>query len=166
VRVAAAAALLFGTTPALTVAGYLADPRAAASPRATLPAPEAALYAWIRERTPRDAVFVDHRSRDLVMVWGRRRLLAGTTFGPELAAFPAAELAARRAVEADLFGALARLDDDVRLLAALQAPAFVIYRASDFRPGTEPWRAIDADPRFALRYDHDGFRVYALGATP
>jgi hypothetical protein len=165
-RAVAVAAVLFGTTPALTLAGFLADPTGATDPRVTLSAEEAALYRWIREETPLDAVFVDDRSRDLVMVHGRRRMLAGTTFGPELAAFPAAALAARRAAQADLYGPVARLDEDVATLRGAGGRAFVVFRDADRASGAEPWRALDADPRFSLRFRAGGFHVYALEALP
>jgi hypothetical protein len=154
-------ALVFLLAPALTLVGYTLDPERRTRPELN-PAPgEEALYAWIRRDTPPDAVFVDHQGRDLIMVKGRRRLWVGTISGPDKAGFPAAEMAARRAVEADLYGALATPSDDAAALAGLGRPAYVLYRAADF-PGARPWAALEGAPRFERAYDRDGFTVYRV----
>ena len=140
--------------------GFLVDPSGATAPE-TLRAPgEPALYAWVREQTPVTAVFTDHHSRDVLLVEGRRRLLAGTPFGPERAAFPLAALLRRRAAMADLYGPAANLAADAACLDSLGGPAYVLYRGADL-VGSEPWRALDADTaRFARVYAADGFLVY------
>jgi hypothetical protein len=105
-------------------------------------------------------VFVDDRSRDVLLVEGRRRLLAGSPYGPERAAMPPVELARRRAVSADLYGAGADLDRDVALLDSLSAPVYVLYREAD-HAGRTPWAALERDSmRFERVYDADSLRVY------
>src|SRR5262249_19764100 len=100
------------------------------------------------------------RSRDVLLVEGRRRLLAGSPFGPERAAVPPGMLARRRAVSADLYGEGADLDGDVALLDSLAAPVFVLYRDAD-HAGRTPWAALERDSaRFERVYDADGYRVY------
>jgi hypothetical protein len=139
--------------------GYLSDRPGDAPELARAPG-ESALSTWVREHTPATAVFVDHHSRDVLMVDARRRLLVGTPHAAERAAFPAAEMERRRAVMADLYGPCARLEADHALLGTLGAEAYVLYRAVDF-PGTAPWTALDADStRFELAHAADGFRVY------
>jgi hypothetical protein len=161
-RVAAGAlvAIAFVLPSALLLNGFVRDPSGATAPE-TLRAPgEPALYAWVRDHTPVNAVFTDHDSRDVLLVEGRRRLLVGTPFGPERAAFPRAALLRRRAVEADLYGPAADLAGDAACLDSLGAPAYVLYRAADFA-GAEPWHALEADSaRFERVYAAGDYRVY------
>ncbi|HET7224564.1 MAG TPA: hypothetical protein VFK69_02530, partial [Candidatus Eisenbacteria bacterium] len=159
-RGAALAVLLLLVPFALTWHGYVADPSAATHPALHPTAAEAALDQWIRTRTPVDAVFVECCGMDRVMALGRRRLLAGTTAGPDKAAFPAGELARRRELEDDLFGAAVGLDQDRAALDSLRAPVYVLYRAS-LSPD-RPWRALERDPHFRRAYDGDTLRVYEL----
>jgi hypothetical protein len=116
----------------------------------------------MRDSTAARAVFVDARYRDLIMVRGRRRLYYGSTFGPEHAGFPLAQVTERRAVMEDLYGAGERLDADGRSLAALGQPAYVVFRPDDFG-GATPWKPLArrAD-LFRLAFANAGFRVYAL----
>ena len=146
---------------ALTLACYVAD-RGGATNVALHPTPgEAALDQWIRARTEPEAVFVDANGMDRVMVLGERRLWAGTNAPPDKAAFPAAELAARRAVAADLYGPNPQPDADAAALARLGSPVYVIYRASA-TPGRSPWQAVAASPRFRPAYDADTVRVFKV----
>ena len=156
----ALALFLFVLPSALFLRGYLADPRNRSAVE-THPEPgELELHAWLREHTPSDAVLLDHHSRDLLLVQARRRMLAGHPHAAERAAFPREELARRRAVSADLYGAADSLDADAALLAGLGAPAYIVYRASDFLDGA-PWVALDADrARFERVYDSGRFLVY------
>jgi hypothetical protein len=146
---------------AVTLVGYVSDPSGRTHPALHPTAGEAALDRWIRTHTEPDAVFVDQGGTDRVMVLGERRLWAGTTAGPEKAAFPAAELAMRRAVADDLYGGGTQLAADAARLAALGRPVYVLYRAS-LTPGRMPWRALEADARFHVAYDADTLRVYRL----
>ena len=156
----ALALFLFVLPSALFLFGYLADPRNHSAVE-THPEPgELDLHAWLREHTPSDAVLLDHHSRDLLLVQARRRMLAGHPHAAERAAFPREELARRRAVSADLYGAADSLDADAALLARLGAPVYIVYRASDFPDGA-PWVALDADSaRFERVYDSGRFLVY------
>ena len=154
------ALFLFVLPSALFLRGYLADPRNRSAVE-THPEPgERELHAWLREHTPSDAVLLDHHSRDLLLVQARRRMLAGHPHAAERAAFPREELARRRAVSADLYGAADSLETDAALFARLGAPAYIVYRASDF-PAGAPWVALDADSaRFERVYDSGRFLVY------
>ena len=144
----------------LLLRGFLVDPAAADAPEVVRAPGDAACYAWVRTATPRDAVFLDHHSRDVLLVEGRRRLLAGTPYGPERAAFPAAALMRRRAVMADLYGPATDLAGDAACLDSLGAPTYVLYRAEDFA-GAAPWTALDADTaRFERVYAAEGRLVY------
>lgn len=135
--------------------GFLIDRGGDTAAETVRSAGDAACYAWIRDRTPRIAVFLDHHSRDVLLVEGRRRLLAGTPYGPERAAFPRAALLRRRAIMADLYGPTADLAGDAAGLDSLGAPVYVLYRAEDFA-GPQPWAALDAD---SVHFE----RVYAEG---
>jgi hypothetical protein len=145
---------------ALLLDGLVRDPSGATAPETQRAPGEPALYAWVREHTPKNAVLVDNGSRDVLLVEGRRRLLLGTPYAPERAAFPRAALLRRRAVEADLYGPAADLAGDAACLDSLGAPSYVLYRAGDFA-GAEPWRALDADSaRFERVYAVADYRVY------
>jgi len=123
----------------------------------------------MRDSTDARAVFVDAGFRDLIMVRARRRLYYGSTFGPEHAGFPLAQVNQRRAVMADLYGPGRDLGADARALAALGAPAFVVFRPEDERDDAvrpTPWRNLEAHPEwFHPAYERDGFRVYAVTAS-
>ncbi len=157
-----ALALLFLLAPIVLLASYAADP-AGRRAAALNPAPgERVLYAWIRAHVPTDAFLTDRGGRDLVMVEAQRRLWVGTISSPEMAAFPAPEMAARRAVQADLYGAADSLDADARALARLGRPAYVLFRPAD-DPRPQPWQALESRPDlFARVYAADGFRLYRL----
>jgi len=161
-RFAAAALVVFVFVlpAALLLRGFLLDRSGATAPE-TLRAPgEKALYRWVREATPIDAVFVDDGSRDLLLVEGRRRLLVGTPYAAERAAFPREALLRRRAVSADLYGPRPDLPADGAFLDSLAGPAYVLYRAGA-HAAPAPWTALDRDTAgFARVYDADGFRVY------
>lgn len=154
-------ALVFGGPPALTLAGYFADPSGHASPDVHLTSEERRLFAWARAETPPEAVFVDHRFRSVLMVRAGRQLWLGSQHGPELAAFPLDQIRERSAVMADLYGPLDSLERDVRALGALGRPVYVLYRAADFGAGEVPGDRLPPD-RFARVYDRDGFVVYHL----
>jgi hypothetical protein len=153
----------FAVPTLLTLHGYLVDPtgqtRAELHPRPG----EEAVYRWMRDQTPRDAVVVDRDFRDLAMVLGRRRLFLGTTQPPDLAAFPAREMQRRQRVMADLFGPLSRVDSTVAGLRSTGAPTYVLYRPEDPPLTTTPWqRLMEAAPGSRLVYDSGGYRVVQL----
>jgi hypothetical protein len=157
---ALAVGVAFVLPSALFLRGFLADPSAAAAPETRRAPGDRDLYAWVRSATPARAVFVDNRSRDVLLVEGRRRLLAGTPHPAERTAFSVSELARRREVMADLFGPATGLDRDVELLDALGAPVYVLYRIEDF-PDAAPWTALEADSaRFERVYATPTHRVY------
>ena len=150
----------FALPALLLLRGFMLDRSGATAPETVRAAGDAACYAWIRDRTSRSAVFLDHLSRDVLLVEGRRRLLAGTPWGPERAAFPREALLRRRAIMADLYGPAQDLAGDAAGLDALGAPAYVLYRVEDFGTAT-PWTALDADTlRFERVYAHDGRLIY------
>ncbi|MEO5988374.1 MAG: hypothetical protein ABIU54_14270 [Candidatus Eisenbacteria bacterium] len=166
-------AAVFLVPPALTLRGYVLD-RGAGTSELLGPLPgEDAFYTWLRDSTRTDVVVIDHRSRYVVNIKGQRRLLAGTPFGSERAAFPAADLARRRALTDDLFGPVADLSGDLATLDSVRTQALrlhsvtdllILYRPGDFGPGQQPWQRLEqaAGERVRLRYDHDGFRLYQL----
>ncbi len=154
------ALILFVLPSVLFLRGYVSVPAALAAVETHPETSERAMYTWLRENTPVDAVFLDHHARDLLLVHARRRLLAGHPHRAERAAFPRDELARRREVMADLYGPAASLEADAALLRALGAPAYIVYRASDF-PAATPWAALDADSaHFESVYDSGRFLVY------
>jgi hypothetical protein len=158
---AAVLAIAFVLPSVLFLVGYASDPAGASAPETHRGPAERELYAWVRTHTPVDAVFADDRGRDVLLVESRRRLLVGTVFGPEKAAFPSGEMAHRRAVMADLYSSGSQLAADAACLDSLGAPAYVLYRAED-HDGRSPWAALDADSGgFERVYaDADGHRVY------
>ena len=152
---------LFGG-PLVMLNGYLVDPRWRTAPELTSAPGEEAMYAWMRDSTAARAVFVDARYRDLILVRGRRRLYYGSTFGPEHAGFPLAQVTERRAVMADLYGPGERLEADGRSLAALGQPAYVVFRPDDFGGATPRESLGRRADLFRLAYEDSGFRIYAL----
>lgn len=156
-------AIVLAGTPVLTIRGYLLD-RSGATAAETHPAPgEEALYAWMRDDTPKQAVFADVNFRSLIMVKGRRQLLLGDSRGPEAAAFPLDQVLERRAVLADLYGPADSLDRDASLMTRLGRPAYVLLRAADAAPAGPPGLRLDARPDLFNRvYDRDGFVVYQV----
>ena len=170
---ALAFAVVFLVPPALALRGFVLDPGGPSSELLGMRPGEEGMYMWMRDSTATDVVFLDHRSRYVVNIKGQRRLLAGTPFGPERAAFPTADLARRRALSADLFGAVGEFDHDLATLDTIRTQArrlhsvsdiLVLYRPGDSEPGPQPWRRLEAvaGDRARLRYDRDGFRIYQL----
>jgi hypothetical protein len=149
-------AILHGT-PLLTLRGYLLDRTEFTRPEHPKLPGENAVYAWIRNTTPSDAVFVDDGFRDVIMVEGRRQLLLGSSRGPEQAAFPLDQILERRMVMADFYGDADSLERDVAMLRRLARPAYVVVR-----PGA-PTAPFEARPDlFARAYAADGFTVFAV----
>lgn len=166
-------AVVFLVPPALALRGFVLDPDGATSELLGMRPGEEEMYAWMRDSTATDVVVIDHRSRYVVNIKGQRRLLAGTPFGPERAAFPSSDLARRRALSEDLFGPVAQFDHDLATLDTIRTQAralhrvsdiLVLYRPEDFGPGPEPWRRLEAvaGDRARLRYERNGFRLYQL----
>jgi len=168
-RLAAATILIvFVLPPLLTWQGFQWDPEGR-TVRALHPHPgDRDLYAWLRDRTERDAVLVDAGYNDALMVEARRRLYLGTSFGPERGAFPLDQVRERRAVVADLYAHADSLDAALRSFATQDGPVYAVFRG-DATPDTSgaPWRRLDARPdRCALVYDRDGNRVYRIANAP
>jgi len=153
-------ALCFLVPTLLTLHGYLVDPTGRTREELHPVAGEDRLYAWMRRDTSPEAVMVDAGFRDLIAVKGARRLYLGTTQAPDLAAFPAPEMARRRAVMQDLYGALPQPDSTVARLRALGRPLYVLYRPNDTLAVASPWRRLLAatGPGSDV-YDRDGFHV-------
>ncbi len=162
-RTTAILALLFLVGPALTVLGYVAEPAGRTSSRTKPDPAEQVVYAWIREQTEPDAVFLDAGQRDLIMVHGRRRLYLGTRTGVEQFAFPPLETGRRMAVMADLYGECRDLAGDVESLRALRRPVYVLCRPEDGPAGSGPVPCVARHPeRFAEALRVSGYRVYRL----
>ena len=165
-------AVLFVIPNGLFLYGLASEPLRRTDPALNPRPGEEALYRWIRTSSPNDAVFTDHHARDLVMVKGERRLLAGAGFGPEKAGYPLAELLQRRRRMAELYtvdpAAPVHVDSLAGTMQPLAgAPLFVLYRPEDWSGAEAPWGRLDADPaRFHLAYDHDGYRVYDFRPGP
>ncbi len=168
---AAAFALVALVPPAAFLRGYLLDPmRSQAEALAPQPG-ERELYAFVRDSLDADVALIDRNSRDLLLVLGQRRMIAGTIFNTERAGFPAEELAARRELTDDLYGDVAharadfdRLERSVREARRLHPVSTVgiLYRASDFAPDDRPWERLEAalPGLVTKRYDRDGHRLY------
>lgn len=161
-----AMAVLFVVPSAMYLFGYVVDPARTTAPALSARPGEDAAYRWIGTRTPDTAVFTDHLSRDLVMVRGPRRMLAGTPFGPDRAAFPLDELLRRRRRMAELYATDPATPLHTDSLALMMQPLdgatlFVLYRPEDWPTSPEPWRRLDADSsHFRLAYDRAGYRIY------
>jgi hypothetical protein len=163
--------LLFLVGPVLTVAGFVLDPKGWTSPRLRPTPAEQRVYEWIRGRTETDAVFLDDRYNDLVMVHGRRPLYLGSPFGPEQFSFPLQEFRLRRAVMADVYGSGADLARDAEALGSLGRPVYLLYRPRAGAPEPTVPGALERSPElFARVLAQDGYRVYRLqghgGALP
>jgi len=155
-------AALMAFPAGLTLYGLTVDRTQFTAREVHMPPAERTFYAWLARATPPNAVVVDNRFRDQIMVLSRRQLYCGSPLGPSLAGIPAEEVGRRHAVMADLYGPLAQLDDDARDLARLGRPVFVVYRDADF-PVPADARALDRAPdRFRPFRDAEGFVVYSL----
>jgi hypothetical protein len=64
----------------------------------------------------------------------------------------------------DLYGPRTDLGRDARALAALQAPAFIVFRPEDEPAGRPPpWQDLERHREwFWLAYQRDGYRVYQV----
>ncbi|MFN8587787.1 MAG: hypothetical protein U0704_08270 [Candidatus Eisenbacteria bacterium] len=164
-------ALVALVPPAAFLRGYLLDPmRTQAEALAPRPG-EREMYAFVRDSLDRDVALIDRNSRDLLLVRGQRRMIAGTIFNTERAGFPAEELAARRGLTDDLYGGVSYARADFEYLAQSVRDARrlhpvstvgILYRASDFAPDDRPWERLEAalPGLVTKRYDRDGFRIY------
>ncbi|HVQ24158.1 MAG TPA: hypothetical protein VMV01_03230, partial [Planctomycetota bacterium] len=150
-------ALVFLVPPALTLGSYITDPGGRASPRLHRAPGVPELDEWIITATPKDAVFVDAGFQDLLAVEARRRVYIGSSSGPELAGFPRDQIAERRAVVDDLYGAGADLDRDAASLRKLGAPVYVLYRPD---AGSRP--AATRPDLFEQAYEAQGYVVYRV----
>jgi hypothetical protein len=160
-------AVVFASTPLITLQGYLRDRTGQTWFQMHLPAQELALYEWMRRETPVNAVYVDALYRSTIMVKASRELLLGDSRGPELAAFPLDELRRRRTLIADVYGPADSLDRDAAELARLGRPAYVLVRAADADTFPTARPHLDARPDlFAPAYERDGFMVYHVRSTP
>jgi hypothetical protein len=170
---AAVFALVFLVPSAAFLQGFLRDPMRTRA-EALSPKPgEARLLSWLRDSTSSDDVVLETRNRDLVTVLVPRRMLVATRAGADRAGFPLADFERRREITSDLFGPVARLDDDLAGLADIVrrarqvhpvAEVDLLYRAGDFAAGDAPWGRLEAaaGERATKRYEADGFRVYSL----
>lgn len=156
-------ASLFVIPTALTVHGYLVDPTGSTREELHPVAGEEALYLWLRESTPANAVVVDRGFRDLVAVKAKRRLFLGTDQPPELAAFPAGEMRRRQAIMSDLYGSLAAPDSVIAGLRTLGRPVYVVFRPNDLPAIPRPWdRLVGGGSDARVVYEFDGFHVVKL----
>jgi hypothetical protein len=160
---AVALGLVCGVGPVLTVVGFVADPGVRSDPKWHVTPAAARLDAWIRERTPAGAVFLDAGYRELIMVHGQRRLYLGAGYEPFKLGFPAQELARRQAVTADLFGPCVHPDSDVVALRSLGAPVYVLYRPEDDPGAGAPWRELARHEDLCeVVYSAEGYRVFRV----
>ncbi len=163
---AAVLALVFGVGPLLTVIGFAADPSRGSDPHFLETPAERRLDAWVRERTPVDAVLLDGGFRNLLTVRGQRRQYLASGYEPFVLGFPAAELALRTAVMQDLYGPGADLAADAEKLRALGAPVFVVYRPEDRRGPRTPWSGpAGRGDLYTPVYAADGFHVFRVRET-
>ena len=159
---AAAGFALFGVPFVATMIGLVVDLDGRVAPHANLSAAERRFQAALRTLTPADAVVVDRGFRDYAMVLAGRQLYCGSPEGPTRAGFPAAELAERHAVMADLYGPVDDPTGDAAKLARFGRPVYVVYRESDVARRDEA-RVLDRAPdRFRRVHDDGGFVVYSL----
>jgi hypothetical protein len=142
---------------ALRYASYLTE-----RPPGPLSAEETALYRWIAEATPRDAVFLDSADRVDVLLRGPRAQYWGKQAYAEQWGYSREELARRRGLRDALY---APGDFDRALLAPLGAlgrPAFVVVREED-APGAADRLAARGD-LFRRVFREGGFHVFRVTA--
>ncbi len=96
-------------------------------------AEERAMFEWIGEETPPDAVFIDSADRSDVLVRGPRRQYWGIPSYAKQWGYPVDEMARRRALRDDVYEGSLTLDQ-LDALRALHAPVYVLARENDF-PG-------------------------------
>ena len=102
---------------------------------------ERAVYQWIEESTPRDAVFIEADDVVRVPVLADRDLYWGTEAYAHNWGYPDAEMSARRNLRDHVFSAQGPGEDDVMQLRVLGRRVFVIYRR-------KPGDVINAPERF------------------
>ncbi len=125
-----------------------------------LTAAEHDLYSWVRDDTPRDAVFVDSADRMEVVVRGPRRQYWGIPAYAEQWGYDPAEMALRQAVRDSVYasgriGPAGKAD-----LASLHAPVYVIVRDED-TPGAAD-RLLALPRRYRPLFHEDGIRVFRI----
>ena len=113
-------------------AGYVADRHAP-----VLSDSEVALYAWIRDHTERDAIFLDSNDRVDILLRGPRRQYWGKEAYAMQWGYNLEEMNRRRAVRDAVYDIAARPYpvEPVLDLLRLDAPAYVVVRESDVPGG-------------------------------
>jgi hypothetical protein len=135
-------------------------------------AEEAALGDWVRQTTPRNAVFIDEPGRVFLVVTGPRRYFFGSWHYASQWRYPRAEMARRhhavRALYAD-----APLDSTaLRVLTDVEDPLYIIVRPEHRGAGGAQWASenlfpvVFDDGMMQLRQmDRDACRAALAGAA-
>ncbi len=118
------------------------------------------LYRWIREDTPRNAIFIDTKDRADVLVRGPRRQFWGTEAYAMHFSYSDEVLDPRRAVVAAVYGDEPVTPEELAPLGAMDGPVYVIAREAD-HPGIGA-RLLAQPDLFTPVYEGDGVRVFAV----
>ena len=113
----------------ISLAVFAADSKAP-----VISAEERALFEWIAEETPPDAVFIDSADRVDVLVRGPRRQYWGVPSYASQWGYPLDEMARRRALRDAVYEGLLSIEQ-MDALRALHAPVYVVARETDL-PGS------------------------------
>lgn len=157
--IAALLALAIVPDTALLYAAYVAD-----SGPQTAPKEDAKMNAWIREHTPRDAVFLENGDRVGMVVLGPRRLIWGNDSYAFQWGYDRAEMQRRMSLRDRVFSGRAISQTDADELAGFGDHVYVVVRSEDF-PDARADVFADS-PYLSLRYSDAHASVYRVVPHP
>jgi hypothetical protein len=151
--IACVAAIMPST--AFVYAAYLSDPgRPPTSPE------DEKLYAWVRENTPRDAVFLDNHDRVGMPVLGPRRLLWGRESYADQWGYNVQEMEARKGLRDRVYSEKKISRADCEQLSEYGEHVYVIVRNEDYTGGRAP--GLVSSTCFSLAYSAGGISLYRV----
>jgi hypothetical protein len=107
---------------------------------------EAALGRWVRQATPRGAVFIDEPGRVFLVVTGPRRYLFGSFHYASQWRYPRAEMARRHHAVRALYADAPLDSTTLRVLTDVEDPLYVIVRPEHRGAGSAQWARGDLFP--------------------
>ncbi len=148
-------AVAIAPNAALLYAAYVADP----APEGLLPE-RTGLYEWIRENTPREAVFLENKDRVKLVVLGPRRLIWGQESYADQWGYDRDEMERRKELRDRVYSKPGLTADEARELAGFGDHVYVVVRHEDFTP--EEFTSFESSPYLSPRYSGEKADVYRV----
>jgi hypothetical protein len=126
---------------AIAFAGCFATPD-----RVEVTTEEVALGRWVRQATPRGAVFIDDPGRVFLVVTGPRRYFFGSWHYASQWRYPRAEMARRHHAVRALYAAAPLDSTTLRVLTDVEDPLYIIVRPEHRGRGAAQWASEDLFP--------------------